>query len=133
MTRLLHVLLLACVAAGAAAAQDVVFKKSLTFDNQGGVHKVELLFRPSTQEIVLREKANLVAQIPYGAVKEFSYEFFHRPFGKRKHWFSIHYRSPEGWSEELVLSLDEGERKMILATATAQTGKDVVILPPKKK
>ena len=125
MSRIARLMVMLSGVACMAVGQDVVFKHPWLYDSHGDAHTVQLVFRPVEHDIVVREKTSVLFQIPYDAVTEFSYDRSSKGLLTKRHWFTIHYKSPEGWSEEVVLEMFSGERDRIIEAANAQTGKGV--------
>ena len=109
---------------------------------------MDLVFCDGRQVIEVSSAGQSVAQVPYAAIDEFSYAHArkHRitqgavvivaslPAGavvmltkSKRHYLTISYH--DGTTpKELVLRMDKSEYQEILATAKAQTGKDIAFV-----
>jgi hypothetical protein len=73
MNRIGSVLLAACLLAGSAAGEDVLFHKSRILDRRGREHKVDLVFMEGSKALAVRESAGVVTTIPYDAISKVTY------------------------------------------------------------
>lgn len=129
-----------------AATENVAYRKTKLADVKGKQANVDLIFSDAKQSMIVNVAAgHTIADIPYGSIDKLSYEFskHHRikqgaivmlaSLGagavvmltkSKNHWLTIEYHA-ENVPKTLILKMDKGEYKRILATAKTATGKDV--------
>jgi hypothetical protein len=158
MKGFISAVLLAGLGAVSTAGEDVVFHKSkILYVNSTKDRKVDLLFMSERKAMVVREGKSVLTVIPFDAINEVQYGNSQRhrwreaggclggdPLGaaivcpfwvpivasttEKSHWLDVYYKTA-GIDELFSLKVDKAESQAILATAKAQIGTDVEILP----
>jgi hypothetical protein len=148
MRRSISVLLMVLVAFSFSFADEVAFRGVKLADAKGKQADASLIFSDTNKDIVVRVADRDFVTVPYDQLDKFSYEYTkkHRvtqgaivmvaSLGagaivmltkSKSHWLYIDYHEQNA-PKTVVLRMDKGEYKKIIAAVNTHTGKEVQFL-----